>query len=173
METLLVWCLLLIEEVTCFFGWHRCHFAAVSYSFNILIFIPFLRIPFRSIPGPFRFQFWNDSIPPELGDSGMLNLAEVPAKFNSCGFRKESVGQGKDLAKDGQRRPTKTKKGPNDDRYVFFMYNHFILFYNESSSHKSFFFSLLRSPGRPTAANDGQRRPTKTKKGPNDRQCHH
>src|SRR6202522_4318017 len=97
METLLVWCLLLIEEVTCFFGWRHCHLAAVSYSFNILIFIPFLRIPFRSIPGPFRFQFRNDSISPELGDSGMLNLAEVPAKFNSCGFRKESVGQGKDL----------------------------------------------------------------------------
>src|ERR1700678_1225859 len=88
METLLVWCLLLIKEVTCFFGWRRCHFAAVSYSFNILIFIPFLRIPFRSIPGPFRFQFRNDSIPPELGDSGMLNLAEVPAKFNSCGFHR-------------------------------------------------------------------------------------
>src|ERR1700678_2189041 len=99
METLLVWCLLLIEEVTCFFGWRHCHLAAVSYSFNILIFIPFLRIPFRSIPGPFRFQFRNDSIPPELGDSGMQNLAEVPAKFNSCGFRKESVGQGKDLKK--------------------------------------------------------------------------
>src|SRR5271168_1649897 len=80
-----------------FFGWRRCHFAAVSYSFNILTFIPFLRIPFRSIPGPFRFQFPNDSIPLELGDSGMLNLAQVPAKFNSCGFCKESVGQGKDL----------------------------------------------------------------------------
>src|ERR1700678_4551698 len=84
---LVVWCLLLFEEVTCFFGWHHCHLAAVSYSFNILIFIPFLRIPFRSIPGPFQFQFQNDSIPPKLGDSGMLNLAEVPAKFNFCGFR--------------------------------------------------------------------------------------
>src|ERR1700678_376834 len=99
METLLVWCLLLIEEVTCFFGWRHCHLAAVSYSFNILIFIPFLRIPFRSIPGPFRFQFRNDPIPPELGDPRMLNLAEVPAKFNSCGFHKESVGQGKDLTR--------------------------------------------------------------------------
>src|ERR1700678_4182836 len=32
----------------------------------------------------------------------------------------------------------------------------------------TFIYLLLRSPGRPTAANDGQRRPTKTKKGPND-----
>src|ERR1700678_2720702 len=32
----------------------------------------------------------------------------------------------------------------------------------------TFIYLLLRSPGRPTAANDGQRRPTKTKKAPND-----
>src|ERR1700678_4084587 len=31
-------------------------------------------------------------------------------------------------ANEGRRRPTKREKGPNDDRYVFFMYNHFILF---------------------------------------------
>src|ERR1700678_4485960 len=31
--------------------------------------------------------------------------------------------------------------------------------------HCTFIYLLLRSPGRPTAANDGQRRPTKTKKG--------
>src|ERR1700678_488927 len=35
----------------------------------------------------------------------------------------------------------------------------------------TFIYLLLRSPGRPTAANDGQRRPTKTKKGPNDARC--
>ena len=65
--------------------WRRYH---IHLIFNILLFIPFLRIPFWSIPGPFRFQFRNDSIPAELGDCGMVNLAEVPAKFNSCGIRR-------------------------------------------------------------------------------------
>src|SRR5271168_3808876 len=31
-------------------------------------------------------------------------------------------------ANKGRHRPTKREKGPNNDRYVFFMYNHFILF---------------------------------------------
>src|ERR1700678_4292400 len=41
-----------------------------------------------------------------------------------------SVCQQPTTANKGQRRPTKMKKGPNNDRYVFFMYNHnhFILF---------------------------------------------
>src|ERR1700678_2203295 len=42
--------------------------------------------------------------------------------------------------------------------------------------HCTFIYLLLRSPGRPTAANDGQRRPTKTKKGHKSQPrvvCHH
>src|ERR1700678_2880041 len=52
-------------------------------------------------------------------------------------------------ANKGQRRPTKTKKGPNDDRYVFFMYNHFI-------------FTTSRHPviitAKPRTAHSSQRR---------------
>src|SRR5271168_1083239 len=58
---------------------------------------------------------------------------------------------------EGQCRPTKTKKGPNNARHVVWaigrsFFSMYILF---------FIFLLLRSPRRPTAANDGQRRLTK------------
>src|ERR1700678_3865993 len=60
-------------------------------------------------------------------------------------------------ANEGQCRPTKTKKGPNDARRVVWaigrsFFSMYILF---------LIFLLLRSPRRPTAANDGQRRSTK------------
>src|ERR1700678_1156225 len=57
----------------------------------------------------------------------------------------------------GQRQPTQANEGHSaaiDDRYVFSLI--YILF---------FIFLLLRSPRRPTAANEGQCRPMKTKKG--------
>src|SRR5271168_5124124 len=92
-------------------------------------------------------------------------------RFGECAVARIHRQRRPTQVNEGQRRPTKTKKGPNDDRYVFFMYNHFILFYNESSSRKSFFYYYYEAqegPQQLTTANKGQRRPTKTKKGPND-----
>src|SRR5271155_4771685 len=68
-------------------------------------------------------------------------------------------------AHSGQRRPVQGPQQPTqaneghsaaiDDRYVCFLI--YILF---------FIFLLLQSPRTPTAANEGQCRPTKMKKGP-------
>src|ERR1700678_2070316 len=77
-------------------------------------------------------------------------------------------------AQQGPQQPTMANAGPRRRKRAqttigmcFLCTIILFYFYNESSSRKSFFL-LLQSPGSPTAANDGQRRPTKTKKGPND-----
>ena len=43
-------------------------------------------IPFWSIQGPFRSQFWNAQILPDWECTGMKKLAGLPAKFYSTGF---------------------------------------------------------------------------------------
>src|ERR1700678_1708468 len=99
------------------------------------------------------------------------------------------------MANEGQRRPTKTKKGPNDVSGVVwalgvFFFQFFLPFYLQQRSiaandghqrptqaHESPQQPTTANEGqcRPTkahsshrVANDGQQRPTKTKKGPND-----
>src|SRR5271168_2084517 len=69
-------------------------------------------------------------------------------------------------ANEGQHRPTKMKKGPNDTRCIVWAIGKFFLkctiyflpttpIVGPDDAHKG--------PQRPTAANEGQRRPTKMK----------
>jgi hypothetical protein len=81
-------------------------------------------------------------------------------------------------AHSSQRRPTKTKKGLNDARHVIWALGvFFLLFFSVllTTHHVSQLHHTHHThcwpgqrPQRPTAANKGQRRPTKTKKGPNN-----
>src|SRR6202522_2190310 len=74
-------------------------------------------------------------------------------------------------ANDGQRRPTKTKKGPNNARRVVWalgkvFFGFFLRFIDNASPQQP--TPANAGQHRPTQANEGQCRPTKTKKGPND-----
>src|ERR1700678_2815959 len=73
-------------------------------------------------------------------------------------------------AHSSQRRPTQAyedEKGPKRRGIYFFKCTIYFLpttpIVGPDNTHTS--------PRRPTAANDGQCRPTKTKKGPNDARC--
>src|SRR6202522_2421166 len=85
-------------------------------------------------------------------------ITTKPVKAHSSHRRQPQAHSGQRRPMQGQRQPTQANEGHSaaiNDRYVCFLV--YILF---------FVFLLLQSTRRPTAANKGQCRPTKTKKGP-------
>src|SRR6202789_3577354 len=80
-------------------------------------------------------------------------------------------------ANDSQRRPTQVNKGPqrptkaNAGPYVSALRMFFFRVLFQTNCLIQVLFSRVQANAgrqRPTAANDSQRRPTKTKRGPND-----
>src|ERR1700678_3831633 len=87
-----------------------------------------------------------------------IYITTKPTKAHSSQQWPMQAHSGQRRPMQGQRQPMQANEGHSaaiDDRYVCFLI--YILF---------FVFLLLQSTRRPTAANKGQCRPTKTKKGP-------
>src|ERR1700678_2694077 len=110
----------------------RQHQRVVMTRWSVVLFVSSQRRPTKANAGPQRRRRAQTTI-------GMCFLCTIILFYfyNESSSRKsffyyyyeaQKGPQQLTTANEGQRRPTKTKKGPNDDRYVFFMYNHFILF---------------------------------------------